>query len=63
MAADGNQTRLKAVAITLAVGIVGAAELELARRPADQIRGPKWAWRIACTNVVGVIAYRRWGRI
>jgi hypothetical protein len=40
------------------------AELSIQRTPAEQIRGPKPLWRLAClTNTVGPLAYFRWGRL
>jgi hypothetical protein len=39
------------------------AERDIQRRPADQIRGPKALWRLAClTNTLGPAVYFRWGR-
>ena len=43
-----------------------AALVDLSRRPADQVRGPKWRWALAITlvNAFGAapLAYFRWGR-
>ena len=43
-----------------------AALVDLARRPAEQVRGPKWRWALAITvvNAFGAVplAYFRWGR-
>ena len=43
-----------------------AALVDLKRRPADQVRGPKWLWAIAIffVNSVGAmpLAYFRYGR-
>jgi hypothetical protein len=40
-----------------------AAERDIQRRRADQIRGRKAFWRLAClTNTVGPAIYFRWGR-
>lgn len=51
------------VAGVLQVGLLLAAEVDLARRPADQVRGSKMAWRAVClVNFVGPIAYFVWGR-
>jgi hypothetical protein len=45
------------------VWLAGSAQRDIQRRPADQIRGPKWVWRIVClTNTVGPAVYFRWGR-
>ena len=49
-------------------GVVEAALLlatliDLRRRPADLIRGPKWMWRaLAFVNIIGPIAYFAFGR-
>ena len=34
-----------------------AALIDLKRRPADQVRGPKWAWALAITfiNSLGIV--------
>ena len=41
-----------------------SAERDIHRRPADQIRGSKMFWRLAClTNTVGPASYFRWGRL
>jgi hypothetical protein len=40
-----------------------AAEIDLRRRPASQVRGPKVLWRLACfVQPVGPPAYLLWGR-
>lgn len=48
--------------IAACLALVAAAELDLQRRPADQVRGPKALWRVACLNALGGAAYFRWGR-
>jgi hypothetical protein len=46
------------------VGLAVAAWTDLARRPASQVRGPKWRWALAVlVNIFGPLAYFRWGRI
>jgi hypothetical protein len=51
---------LGAVQVSLAV----AAWTDLARRPAEQVRGPKIAWApIIAINFVGPIAYFARGRV
>lgn len=43
--------------------LIGSAQRDISRRAEEQIRGPKWLWRIVClTNTVGPLAYFRWGR-
>ncbi len=38
------------------------AERDLSSRPASQVRGPKFLWRIASLNTVGAVAYLVAGR-
>jgi hypothetical protein len=35
---------------------------DLRRRSPDQIRGSKWMWRVASSNLTGSIAYFLFGR-
>ena len=43
--------------------LIVAAQLDISRTPADQMRGSKALWRVLClTNTVGPLAYFRWGR-
>lgn len=43
--------------------LVGLTERDIARRPSEEIRGPKLLWRaIATQNVVGPAAYVLLGR-
>ena len=45
------------------VGLLIAAELDIQRRPEDQVVGRKTWWRAVCLiNVVGPLSYFRWGR-
>jgi hypothetical protein len=40
-----------------------AALVDIARRPADQIRGPKALWRLAqIVNLIGPVSYFTFGR-
>jgi hypothetical protein len=48
--------------VAACLALVAAAELDLQRRPADQVRGAKALWRVACLNALGAAAYFRWGR-
>jgi hypothetical protein len=48
--------------IAVALGLVAAAERDIQRRPADQVRGSKLLWRLVCLNAVGSAGYFRWGR-
>lgn len=55
--------RLLTVAgLAVALGLVGAAERDLQRRPADEVRGRKLIWRVVCLNALGALAYFRFGR-
>jgi hypothetical protein len=55
--------RLVAFAVlVVSLGLVTAAERDIQRRPADQIRGSKPLWRLICANALGAIGYLRWGR-
>lgn len=43
--------------------LLAAAQRDIHRRPADQVRGRKALWRVICLlNTVGPLAYFRWGR-
>jgi hypothetical protein len=43
--------------------LIGVAERDIQRRPAERIRGPKLLWRaLATQNVVGPAAYYGFGR-
>jgi hypothetical protein len=58
---------LRAAALVLAVVQISlylAAYLDLARRPAQLVRGSKTRWRLICLlNTVGPLSYLRWGRL
>ena len=63
---DGS-TRKLIIAVAVAEGILKAAALiDIKRRPASQIRGPKWLWApvVAVVNSAGVvpISYFVFGR-
>jgi hypothetical protein len=54
-----------AVALLLAgeVVLIAAAERDIQRRPAEEIRGRKVIWRvITLNNFIGPTIYFRWGR-
>lgn len=66
-------TRFKALSPVPQAAIVGltawnlwlivTAQRDIQRRPAEDVRGPKLLWRLAClTNTVGPLVYFRWGR-
>ncbi len=48
--------------IAVSLGVVAAAERDIQRRPADQVRGSKLLWRLVCLNALGSASYFRWGR-
>ncbi|HEY6522533.1 MAG TPA: hypothetical protein VIY10_02120 [Solirubrobacteraceae bacterium] len=51
------------VLLALEVVLIGVAERDIQRRPADRIRGPKLLWRAVVTqNVIGPAAYFGFGR-
>jgi CBS domain-containing protein len=58
-----SQKRIVGVAVVVQL-LVGLLTLrDLSRRPADQVRGPKWLWRILGTaNTSGSAAYWLFGR-
>jgi Phospholipase_D-nuclease N-terminal len=53
-----------AVAAMVQFGLAGAAWADLVRRPAREVRGPKWRWALVIIiNFVGPLSYFRWGRL
>jgi hypothetical protein len=62
-----GRTRTLIITVAVADGILKAAALiDIKRRPASQIRGPKWVWApvVAVVNSAGVvpISYFVFGR-
>jgi len=50
---------LGAVQVTLLI----ASQIDIQRRPAEQIKGRKIVWRLVCIiNIIGPLSYFRWGR-
>ena len=48
---------------TVQVALLAVAATDLVRRPAEQVRGPKWAWApVLAVNGVGPVAYLVCGR-
>lgn len=46
------------------VALASAAWRDLARRPDEEIRGPKWGWALViAVNIVGPLCYFRFGRV
>jgi hypothetical protein len=58
--------RLLIGAAVVETSLKAAALIDIKRRPASQIRGPKWAWvpAVSILNSAGIapIAYFVWGR-
>ncbi len=50
------------VSLAGALTLIAAAEHDIQHRPADQLRGGKWLWRLLCTNALGALGYFRWAR-
>ncbi len=62
---DLSQTQQAAIVVGAAVELVltTVALVDLTRRPADQVRGPKLLWVAGCVvQPFGPIAYLVWGR-
>jgi hypothetical protein len=51
-----------AVVFVASLCLVAAGERDVQRRPAEQVRGSKLFWRLACLNALGAASYFRWGR-
>jgi len=59
---DGEKTAVL-VAASVQLSLAATAWVDLARRPAELVRGPKPAWALAiAVNFVGPIAYFTVGR-
>lgn len=57
-----RQIALVAVS-AIEIGLMLAAEVDIQRRSAAQVRGRKGWWRAICLiNFVGPLSYFRWGR-
>jgi len=60
-----NQRLLIAAAV-VGTSLKTAALIDITRRPASEIRGPKWAWipAVSILNSAGIapVAYFVWGR-
>jgi hypothetical protein len=57
-----RQRLAAAILIPVSLAIVAAAEVDLHRRPASEIKGDKRIWRLACLNAIGALAYLFFGR-
>jgi hypothetical protein len=51
-----------ALLIAASVALVAAAERDIGRRKATELRGSKRMWRLLCLNALGAITYFQWGR-
>jgi hypothetical protein len=55
--------RTSAALLTAAsIALVAAAERDIGRRKAAELRGSKPMWRLLCLNALGAVSYFRWGR-
>lgn len=60
---SGRQRVLMSLAGLVQFALLAAAQLDLFRRPASEVRGSKWAWRAASlVNFFGPLAYFAFGR-
>jgi hypothetical protein len=58
-----RRRRLIVVTGVVEVALLTATLVDIRRRPADRIKGPKWMWTaLAFVNIVGPIAYFVFGR-
>lgn len=58
-----QQRRVAWIAGTIQVLLMVAAQADIQRRPAEQIKGPKWRWRlVVLLNTVGPLSYFFFGR-
>jgi hypothetical protein len=50
-------------ALVVHAGLIGITHTDLTNRPAEQIRGPKWLWRVfTVANSSSSVVYLLWGR-
>jgi len=60
---SSRNRRLLAVVGVVEVVLLVATLFDIRRRPADQIKGPKWMWSsLAFVSIVGPLAYFAFGR-
>jgi hypothetical protein len=50
------------VAVAIWAVVTPSMWRDLNRRSASQVRGPKWLWWIASSNLIGSVAYWTFGR-
>ena len=59
-----RQRRTAQLGLLLQLALTVLAWVDLRRRPASQIRGPKWLWAVLILiNFVGPLGYFRLGRL
>ena len=60
---SGGQKRSIALSGVVQIGLLKAALVDIYRRPAEQVRGSKWAWTaVSFINFAGPISYFAFGR-
>ena len=60
---SSTQRALAAALAVVQVTLLTLAQRDLSIRPAEQVRGPKWLWRIVIlVNFIGPLAYFYGGR-
>lgn len=60
---SGGQKAAIVVAASVQISLAATAWIDLARRPAELVRGPKPVWAaVIAVNFAGPIAYFGWGR-
>ena len=61
---DRRRTKIVLVTVALVTWAVVTPFMwrDLARRRPDEVRGPKWLWRLASANLSGSVAYWLVGR-
>ena len=57
-----SQRSWASVAIAVSLVLVAAAERDIQRRPASEVRGSKLLWRLVCLNALGALGYFAVGR-
>ncbi len=59
----GTQKTLLLAGVAVEAALTATALIDLARRPANQVRGPKALWALGCVvQPVGPVAYLAFGR-
>jgi hypothetical protein len=61
---DLSPTGRMGASVLFAVGLllVVAAERDIQRRPASELRGGRLVWRLVCLNALGALGYFFFGR-